>query len=275
MISQRGRLVISSVVMGIATLAVLLATEPRLAMVWDEGYTLGREARLRNWFRALRDPAAFAATWQPPAVELVQHVGAPPPRRDQIDSRTKLLFDPAVLAYFWPFAREEPHGHPPFYALLGLLGDLIAPDLARSASSPAGADAPLRARPRRSSGNSSPAGGDTGRPLAGSTAWLFQPNLFAHAHYATYDAVLTSLWVLAIVAFGRALLVPPDGKRDWPGRLAILGFAFAIGRGDGDQAHRLVPSRGPRHLDGVVPRSPGGTDSPLQCCHLRVSFCSS
>ena len=28
--------------------------------------------------------------------------------------------DPAVLAWFWPFAREEPHGHPPFYALLGV-----------------------------------------------------------------------------------------------------------------------------------------------------------
>ena len=48
-------------------------------------------------------------------------------RPDQIDTRGKLLFDPAVLAWFWPFAREEPHGHPPFYALVGLVGDFLVP----------------------------------------------------------------------------------------------------------------------------------------------------
>src|SRR4051794_21279512 len=82
----------------LATAALMLATEPRLAIVWDEGYTLGREARLRLWFRALADPPRFAAEWRPPAVELVQQVGAPAPRRDQVDTRAKLLFDPQVLA---------------------------------------------------------------------------------------------------------------------------------------------------------------------------------
>ena len=139
MISERGRLVLGSLVIGLATLGLMLATEPRLAIVWDEGYTLGREARLREWFRALRDPAEFAAHWTPPALELVQQVGAAPPRPDQIDSRSKLLFDTRVLAYFWPFAREEPHGHPPFYALLGLTGDVLAPswqDLPRARLGP-------------------------------------------------------------------------------------------------------------------------------------------
>ena len=64
----------------LATLALMLATEPALAIVWDEGYTLGREARLRLWFEAVRDPEAFAKAWQPPAEELVQQVAAPPPR---------------------------------------------------------------------------------------------------------------------------------------------------------------------------------------------------
>jgi len=139
MIRQPGRLVISSMVVGLTTLALMLATEPRLAIVWDEGYTLGREARLREWFRALRDPSGFASGWAPPTVELVQQVGATPPRLDQIDTRAKLLFNPEVLAYFWPFARAEPHGHPPFYALLGLLGDFLAPtwkDLPRARSGP-------------------------------------------------------------------------------------------------------------------------------------------
>ena len=228
MISQRGRLTISSVLVGLAALAVLLASEPRLAMVWDEGYTLGREARLRTWFRALRDPAAFAASWQPPAVELVQQAGAPPPRRDQVDSRSKLLFDPQVVAYFWPFAREEPHGHPPFYAMLGLAGDLLAPS--------------WRELPRARLGPMllfTLAAAFLWRFLAerwgywaavgGVAAWIFQPRLFGHAHYATYDAVLTSLWALAILAFARAVEVPANPRREVVGWLAIIGFALTLG----------------------------------------------
>ncbi len=94
-------------VIAVATATLLIATEPRLAIVWDEGYTLGREARLRSWFRALADPARFAATWQPPLMELVQQTGATPPRPDQLDSRAKLLSDPQVLAWFWPFAARS------------------------------------------------------------------------------------------------------------------------------------------------------------------------
>src|SRR3954467_4341608 len=56
----------------VATLAVMILTEPRLAIVWDEGYTLGREVRIRTWLRALRDPAGFSASWHTPRTELVQ-----------------------------------------------------------------------------------------------------------------------------------------------------------------------------------------------------------
>ena len=72
------------------SLAVLVATEPRLAIVWDEGYTLGREARLRAWFVALRDPAAFAARWQPPVEDLVPPNPIPAPGRDQLSTRAGL-----------------------------------------------------------------------------------------------------------------------------------------------------------------------------------------
>lgn len=226
--SHRGRLLISSVLVGLATLAVLVATEPRLAMVWDEGYTLGREARVRTWFRALRDPGAFAASWRPSVLELVQQVGAPPPRPDQVDSRQELLFDPAVLAYFWPFAREEPHGHPPFYALLGLAGDLIAPawrDLPRARLGPmllfALTAAFLWSFMAEQEGYAA--------AVAAVAAWLFQPRLFGHAHYATYDAVLNSLWVLALIAFLRAVKGSPEGSPDRIGRLAAFGFALAVG----------------------------------------------
>ena len=61
----------------LATLALMVATEPRMAIVWDEGFTLGREARIREWFRALANPPAFASRWVPPSPrsELVQPDG--------------------------------------------------------------------------------------------------------------------------------------------------------------------------------------------------------
>src|SRR3954451_858559 len=62
-----------------ATMALMLATGPHPAIVWGEGDTPGRQERLRLWFRALRDPSQFAARWRPPAQELVQQIGAPPP----------------------------------------------------------------------------------------------------------------------------------------------------------------------------------------------------
>jgi len=228
MIRQPGRLVMTSMVVGLTTLALMLATEPRLAIVWDEGYTLGREARLREWFRALRDPPGFAAGWAPPTLELVQQVGATPPRPDQVDTRAKLLFNPEVLAYFWPFARAEPHGHPPFYALLGLLGDMLAPtwkDLPRARLGPillfsctAGCLFQFSARRW-----------GVGPALAAVAAWIFQPNLFGHGHYATYDAVLTSLWLLAILSFARAVAVPEPGRRDAIGLLATVAFGLVVG----------------------------------------------
>lgn len=199
------RLPIGGVALAIAVgvAAVMLATEPRLAIVWDEGYTLGREARLRLWFRALADPPAFAARWHPPRLELVQQVGAPPPRRDQIDTRSKLLFDPQVLAWFWPFAREEPHGHPPFYALVGLLGDVLTPwraDLPRARLGPIAvfsltAGTLFLFMARRFG---------VWAGVAASGAWVLQPNLFGHGHYATYDAILSALWLNATLAFALA-----------------------------------------------------------------------
>lgn len=200
---------VAGALMALATLILMLATEPFLSIVWDEGYTLGREQRLRLWFQALSDPPRFAANWTPPALELVQPGGARPPRRDQLDTRAKLLFNREVLAWFWPFAREEPHGHPPFYAIVGLIGDVFTPGrppLERGRLGPilvfslmAGA---LFAFVMRRWG-----------PLPGllsALAWTFQPNLFGHGHYATYDALLSALWLGSILAFCRAV-EPDDG----------------------------------------------------------------
>jgi len=226
MLSPRRTTFALSLAVTLATAGLMVATEPALAIVWDEGYTLGREARLRLWFEALRDPARFASDWRPPASELVQPVGAPPPRRDQVATRARLLLDTRVLAWFWPFAREEPHGHPPLYALVGLAGDLLTP----------GRAALPRARLGPILAFSLAAGGLFGfvarrwgvwPGTLAAGAWVFQPNLFAHGHYATYDALLASLWLGAVLTFSRAVEPepgPPTGPRPSP-----RGWAVAFG----------------------------------------------
>jgi 4-amino-4-deoxy-L-arabinose transferase-like glycosyltransferase len=213
----------------LATTILMVATLPRMAIGWDEGYTLGREARLRDWFRGLRDPVGFADQWRPLPrdQEMVQEADkTPAPRRDQLDSRSKLLFDRRVLEWFWPFAREEPHGHPPFYALLGLAGDVLAPSwqtLPRARLAPillfsltAGAIYCFV---------SSRWGYWSAALAAGS--WVLQPNLFGHAHYAAYDAVLTSLWALSIIAFAQAVI--PVTNPGSPRRLTRWGWVLMFG----------------------------------------------
>jgi 4-amino-4-deoxy-L-arabinose transferase-like glycosyltransferase len=227
----------AGVAVALATAVLMLATEPHLAIVWDEGYTLGREERLREWFRALADPPRFAASWRPPTEELVQQDVPPtsPPPASRLDSRRELLTDPDVLAWFWPFAREEPHGHPPFYALLGLVGDVLTPswrDLPRARLGPillfsltAGTIFAFI---------SSRWGSRAAALAAGS--WILQPNLFGHGHYAAYDAVLASLWVLAVLVYAQAVIPrgtdPPEAGKvarwAWTALLGlILGCAAA------------------------------------------------
>src|SRR5262249_49493058 len=112
---------------GVLTLAFMAATDPGLPIVWDEGFTLIRLARGHARFRAIRDPGSFAGSWNPAEVAPAIPDRFRPPVAYQLDSRAK-LFTPSVIAWFWPFAREEPHGHPPFYALLGLIGSVLTPE---------------------------------------------------------------------------------------------------------------------------------------------------
>ncbi len=48
----RARLEVLLVGLGVSILTawLMLVTEPRMAIHWDEGYTLGREEALRDWF---------------------------------------------------------------------------------------------------------------------------------------------------------------------------------------------------------------------------------
>jgi hypothetical protein len=231
MYEARVRVFLASLGVGVATAVLMLATESRLAIVWDEGYVLGVEARLRDWFRSLRDPERFAAEWRAPdpSTELLPADGLPPPRPQQLDTRSELLFDRRVVSWFWPCAREQPHGHPPFYALLGLVGDLLAPSWADLPRARLGPILLLSLTAGAIFGFAALRWGNWPAVMAAG-AWVFQPNLFGHGHYAGFDAPVTALWVLAIVTFARAVepVGPPGGRESirwgW-----TLGFGLVLG----------------------------------------------
>lgn len=230
--TQAGRRSVrGGLITALLALTLLVLTEPFLAIGWDEGYSLGRERRIRTWLSALADPEGFAESWSPPRVELVQPDGPPPPgtppvlppTREQVNSRGA-LFAPEVIAYFWPFAREEPHGHPPFYAVVGLAGDLLTPwreELPRARFGPMlvfslAVGALFTFLDRRN-----------GRWAAavGASALMLQPRLFGHAHYAAYDALLTALWVLAVLAFFKAVEQTDRRSPSW-GWSVVLGLVI-------------------------------------------------
>ena len=54
-------------------------------------------------------------------------------------------------------------------------------------------------------------------------SWDLQPNLFGHGHYAAYDAILSSLWVLSIIAFAQAVIPVAN-----PGRLRKPGWGWVV-----------------------------------------------
>src|SRR5262245_16603579 len=83
-----------AVLLVVVSFAALVATNRDYAMVWDEGHTIRRDRVLANWFATLTS-------------------GRDGPAR---------AFESVALEQGWPFSREEPDGHPPFYALLGLVG---------------------------------------------------------------------------------------------------------------------------------------------------------
>ena len=60
--------------------------------------------------------------------------------------------------------------------------------------------------------------------------WVLQPNLFGHGHYAAYDAVLSSLWVLAIIAFIWAVDPATEAERGAAKPMACHGDLRAASR---------------------------------------------
>jgi hypothetical protein len=89
--------------------------------------------------------------------------------------------------------------------LLGLVGDLVAPSWPELARARLG---PIALFSVAAGAIFAFAAGRWGiwPAVFAAGSWVFQPNLFGHGHYAAYDAVLTSLWVLAIIVFADAAI---------------------------------------------------------------------
>jgi len=182
-----------------AALALLLTSARDFGMVWDEGHTVRRERVLAEWFARLAGSPGLDA------------------------------FTPRSLERGWPFSREEPDGHPPFYALLGLAGwrltrGWLDPLTAYRFGPMALASATLGVLyvhlARRF-------GRTAGWGAVGALGLM--PRAVAHAHYAHYDMPMTCLWLLAAVAYA-------EGLRRPPGRSAVpwgLAFGLAVGLASG------------------------------------------
>jgi hypothetical protein len=91
----------ASVGLAVLVLTLMLATEPLLPIVWDEGFTLMRLARVRAWLAAVRDPEPFAARWNPRTIGVPLDDVVSPPLASEINTRSK-LFSARVIRWFWP-----------------------------------------------------------------------------------------------------------------------------------------------------------------------------
>ena len=167
----------------VAVLSLMLVTRGDVGLTWDEGDHIMRIQRVHDWMQQL---------WHP------RH----PFDRDY-------LLSPAGVQAYWKFAREEPHGHPPFYAVLGYAGWLVQRAVAGGdgASLVAYRTGPciefalmtavvflLLARAY---------GAWAGVAAAG--AMVLIPRLFAHGHFINTDCSLMFMWTLTVALFAGAM----------------------------------------------------------------------
>jgi 4-amino-4-deoxy-L-arabinose transferase-like glycosyltransferase len=205
------------------TLTLLVATLNDFGMTWDEGFTVEREERLREWFARVASPGSPVPLAWPPTLSKLEprwlYLQRAGPAADSLWSRESLRF-------YWQFARAEPSGHPPFYALLGLAGWAASHRLLPPPASYRFGPAVLFAVAvgvvyhvlARHYGRIAAA--------AAALALVTMPRLFAHAHLASYDVPTLCLWFLAAAAFLRAAEPPADGRdRAWLWTIA-LGAAW-------------------------------------------------
>ena len=225
LVEGNSRLGLQALLATALTLTLLMVTTPQLPIVWDEAYTLSRLDRVRAWFRAIHDPTSFVRSFEPEKFHPLED-RLPPPEAKDIHQRSD-LFRHAVIRWFWPFAREEPHGHPPFYAWVALSGDLLIPSahellrvrLGTMLAFSLAAAALFLFISRRW-------GQAAGWTSAG--AWALHPHLFALGHYATYDALLASMWMLTTLAFASTCDPFPRTALKHAGWVLLTGMLWGM-----------------------------------------------
>jgi len=202
------------------SLAALAWTLGDSGMAWDEGFVVERVDRLGEWF-ARASGLEPARAWTP--------------RTSNLESRAAYLkaagpaagspWGRASLRFYWPFAREEPNGHPPFYALLSLAGRaasgrLLPPPASYRLGTACLFAATIGAIHAFVAGQHGRVAG-----LAASLGLLTMPRAFAHAHLATTDAPTLCLWTLAVIAFLRASGPSPARRGAWT---VAFGLAWGL-----------------------------------------------
>jgi hypothetical protein len=198
----------TAALVALGTLALLLATLGDYGMTWDEGFTVEREERLREWFaRVVGDTSPRTQAWPPTLSKLER----PSTYHRQAGPATESPWSRESLRFYWQFAREEPSGHPPFYALLGLAGWALSHRVLPPPGSYRFGPAVLFALTvpvvyRLMTRHYGRAAG-----LMSSLSLVVMPRMFAHAHLASYDVPTLCLWFLAVAAFLRAA-GPPEGR---------------------------------------------------------------
>jgi Dolichyl-phosphate-mannose-protein mannosyltransferase len=209
------------------SLTLITATLNDYGMAWDEGFTVEREERLREWFaRVGGDSSPGSQAWPVSLSKLeprwvyVRRAGA----------AAESPWSRESLHYYWQFAREEPNGHPPFYALLGLAGWAVSHRLLPPPGSYRFGPSALFALTvgvvyavvARHYGRAA--------GLMASLGLLTMPRMFAHAHLASYDVPTLCLWFLAVAAFLKAV-EPSQRPESAAPRLRSGAWAWTVAFG--------------------------------------------
>jgi hypothetical protein len=209
-----------SAALSVAVLLLLTVTLSDYGLAWDEAFTIERVDRLHEWFCwAGGDTDTSKRAWSPVSSNLEPR----PANFERLGPGSGSPWGREALSFFWPFAREEPNGHPPFYALLSLAGLALTQNIlpppacyrigaASLFALTVGAVFLFMVRHfGRAAG------------LVAALGLLTMPRVFAHAHLASYDIPSLCLWFLAVAAFYRASAAAPGA---W---LWAIAFGVAWG----------------------------------------------
>lgn len=226
--AARWQVAVLATLLALSTLALLVITLDDYGMAWDEGFTVEREERLQEWFgRVVGGVSGENRAWSPYLSKLDRrsaYLRDAGPAADSPWSRESLRF-------YWQFAREEPNGHPPFYALLGLAGWAVSHHVLPPLESYRLGPAVLFSMTIGVLYLVMAGHYGTMPALMAVIGLLTMPRVFAHAHLASYDVPTLCLWFLATAAFLRAAAPPEEcpGRR-WPWTIAF-GVAWGCAAG--------------------------------------------